>query len=608
VTAPTFVRIDSQPQPDSRFDAGPAGRNEPTDPSSRLGFVPGLLTVLAVNIAVVVVFHDASWIPADDGHYLHVADRLANGQVLNRDVEELHPGYVHFLHAWSLDLFGQQAVSLRYPLMALTVLQSVGVFLLFRSRGVRTATTAAIVVSAIGVFQIANPTTSLYALAASILVAAIATKTNPETRHRALLLGLGLGLVFLFRQLTAVFVAMGLLAFLLGERRSGSRPSGSDALAARCVFATTALGLVGYLVTTTDTSAAVLFGVWPLALLLVVARRPAADNGVTMRTVAGLLAGSVASALPLVGYHLMNGSLGAWLNDTFLRSLSITDLDHLTTANFVRDLGVRSIGNLLIGSSLTARFNGVYWLVLIGVAFALGAATFARGRGEFGGFSNSFAVPLIALFHALVAVFNQIPFYLYLGVGFSIIGLLWLKSTPASAIGPASPISLPLTVGALALALVAITSHAGQPYTRSWQELADGTTRSLTETSIDRLGLRIDPTEAATYDELLAVIDEATSADDAIFTAPNNADLYFLADRSNPFRMFNPTISLLNGEERAAFIDAFEAAKPTLFIHDERSHYNTKASTDLIATLTADYDRTATIERFAVYVRPGSGH
>lgn len=595
MTAPTFVRSDG-PTIDPRHVA-PTATEQPRSP--RTGNALGLAAVLAANAALVILFHDASWIPADDGHYVHVADRLANGQVLNLDVEELHPGYVHFLHASALDLFGHEVVSLRYPLMVLTVLQSVGVFMLFLRRGVRTAVTAAIVMTAIGVFQIANPTTSLYSLAATVAVAAIATLTNPETRHRALLLGIALGLVFLFRQLTAVFVAIGLLAFLLGERRGGRRPSGLDALAARIVLGAAALGLIGYLVSATETSAALLFGVWPLAMLLVVANRPTADNAATLRTLGGLATGSVTAALPLVGYHLANGSLRPWLNDTFLRSLSITDLDHLSTAQFASDLGVRAIGNLLIGSSVTARLNGGYWLMLICAAFALGLLTYRRGRGAFGGFPTTFAVPLIALFHALVSVFNQIPFYLYLGVGFSIIGVLWLKSAPGR------PISVPLTIAALGLAAIAVTSHAGQPYTRSWQELADGSTRPLTEAPVPRLGLRIDQAEAAVYDELLAIIDDATEPTNAIFTAPNNADLYFLADRPNRFDIFNPTISLINDEERGAFVNDFADVAPTLIVHNERSHYNTAATTELLDTLTVGYEAIATIEHFVVYQRAG---
>jgi len=132
-------------------------------------FTKGFVVVFAINALLIFLFHDKGWIPNDDGHYAHVANRLAQGQVLSRDIEELHPGYVHFIHAWSLNLFGTSLVSLRYPLMVLMGLQSLGVYaLFFRRTGLITAVTAAMVMSTIGILEVVNPTPSLYAVACTI--------------------------------------------------------------------------------------------------------------------------------------------------------------------------------------------------------------------------------------------------------------------------------------------------------------------------------------------------------------------------------------------------------------------------------------------------------
>ncbi len=61
----------------------------------------------------------------DDGQMGHVADRLLAGEVLHRDIQDVRPGYVNFINAAALSIFGPSLVSLCYPLAIMALVPSV---------------------------------------------------------------------------------------------------------------------------------------------------------------------------------------------------------------------------------------------------------------------------------------------------------------------------------------------------------------------------------------------------------------------------------------------------------------------------------------------------
>ena len=62
-------------------------------------------------------YYDKTWYPPDEGNYATVAERVLNGEVLNLQVQDIHPGYVTFVNAAALRIFGVDLLSLRYPLV-----------------------------------------------------------------------------------------------------------------------------------------------------------------------------------------------------------------------------------------------------------------------------------------------------------------------------------------------------------------------------------------------------------------------------------------------------------------------------------------------------------
>ena len=76
-------------------------------------------------------FHDRFWYPPDEGNYAHVAQRILAGETLNLQVQDVHPGYITFVNAAALRVFGADLVSLRYPLVLAGLLQALVLFLVF---------------------------------------------------------------------------------------------------------------------------------------------------------------------------------------------------------------------------------------------------------------------------------------------------------------------------------------------------------------------------------------------------------------------------------------------------------------------------------------------
>ena len=111
-------------------DAGSAGS---ADTASRHRLL-WLLLVAAFAATIMVAFHDRSWWPPDEGGYSHRAERILAGEVLNRDIQDIRPGLINFTNALAFAVFGDDLVSLRYPLIVLGVLQACLMLGLFQRR------------------------------------------------------------------------------------------------------------------------------------------------------------------------------------------------------------------------------------------------------------------------------------------------------------------------------------------------------------------------------------------------------------------------------------------------------------------------------------------
>jgi hypothetical protein len=531
--------------------------------------------------------------PPDEGHWAHVAERVLDGDLLHVDVEEFHPGYIHMIHAAAFAIFGKDLVSLRYPLLAIMILQGCLIFLTFLPRGFWTALAASFCVAALGFPQIANPTPNLYCLFLTICILSCLLLFRPARRWRLEAVGMLVMLVFLFRQLSGVLVAMGVLTYLLVEAHDPEHhPSPT---AARFLIALMFLGLAGYLAASTNIIGLTLFGVWPLGVLWWSWHRTTLSNRQVLRLVLRLSLGSVVGLAPLVAYYFCHGSLIAWLNDCFVKALHIVELEVMPSAGYIYYL-LGGTHNFLGGTGIVAHINGLYWIVLFFLSMINGYCLLRYLHYLNQASTVDVSLPMVTVFYAVVSVFNQIPFYLYFSVVLSLPSLLWLMSESRTRSRAQF-----WNLAAVTICIIGIAFSAGQSRQRTIWEVCSGQRYPMVRSNLNRNSLQIDLASLQLYEELIGIIHEHSHPDEPIFVLPNNAELYFLSQRSNPFRLFNPTISLVNEEEVKEFTKLFQDKSPRLVIHNTENPYNTKSTRVLVDFVRSRYVLVAKAGSFDVY-------
>ena len=561
----------------------------------RLGIA---LATLCINIWILAHFHDQFWWPPDEGNYAHVAERVLDGEVLHADVQDIHPGYVNFANAGALALFGRELVSMRYPLVALGIVQCAIVFALLLPIGPLAAAGGATTITALGFVQFLDPTAHWYALFLVILLAGVLHGAPPTARWRLDAIGAIVMTAVLFRQLSGVFIAMGVLTVLLLEpapaedAATHGRQRGSPLLA-RTLVGVMLAGLVGYLIRSTEEVGWLVFGIWPVLLLAWTGWTTRLSNAAVFRTVTRLARGGAVAALPLVTYHLVHGSLGAWYQDTIVTATQFPRMpffDAMNYGNHVADALASAATDGLRGA-----VNGVFWAALTLVAAVVGALVLIRIARPAPGptVPPPPALAVLAVFYAVVSVHYQIPIYLTYTAGLSLVALILIARG-----------SRPVVVAAIALAGVGLYYHAGQPLSRGLAGTAAGERTALVEDDrLSRLGLRIEPADAELYHSVISLIEREVSPDARIFAVPSNAELYFLANRRNAFRFFNTALGVRSEADLAHVIGVLQEDPPVLVFYNRADKYNTPGSRAIMEHVAATYDVLPSIGPFEVYRR-----
>src|SRR4051812_12098894 len=353
----------------------PSSVSPPGVRPARAGAVRACCCVACVAFAAFTMwrFHDRQWNPYDDGTYLHVADRMVHGEVLNRDVQDMHAGYVNFPNALAMKVFGNDAVSLRYPLVLMGIANAAMAFWLLAGAGTPYAAAGSVATTALSYTQFMNPAAHWYALFLVLVILVVISRGNTDRPGTQFVLGLLVGLVILFRQLSGVFAAIGVLFYLLLALPRAPREQRPRA--ARALIALMALGLTGYIVRKTDPVAAVMYGIGPLAVLAwgLVALRP--GNPSVIRMLSWFAAGGVVAAIPLVAYHAYHGSVRTWLDDTVFGAMSLTRLSFFEQYRYWRTMlnGARAV----VHPPHPVRFlTGVFWVIVPALPVLLGVLVF----------------------------------------------------------------------------------------------------------------------------------------------------------------------------------------------------------------------------------------
>ena len=517
--------------------------------------------VLAGVLAALVMihYHDVSWYAPDEGSYAHVAERILDGEVLHRDVQDVHPGYINFVNAFALKVFGERLVSMRYPLVLLAMVQGAAVAWLLAHRGFLVAVAAGVATPFAGMLLFPGPSANWYGLTFALMLAVVLERTTGARRQTALLAGLVCGLALMFRQLTgAILGAAALVQLMLlqdpEEARAPRRP-----WLARAVVAVALAGTLGYVVWSTDAVGLILFGAVPLLVLLVSLAEVHPSNAEAGRRLGWFAAGIAIGALPMAVYVLGTGTVGEFFEDTVGVALAIPGVEEFTYRSYATylTLGTLGVASLMPAATLT----GAFWLALVcaplGLALAIARRLFRGVRmRDLGG------AVLVGAFAGLLMLHTPSP--LYIGAGAPAVGVALMRLGR----GPSRPwlIAAILVITCSAAwqvgwsrAIVNIWGRGQRP------ELVDGGGRN---------GLRIPMAAAHWYDGMLHEIARRTEPGDAIFVLPSNAELYFLAGRRNPSGFFNFALGVRTAGARDSLLGAFDRDPPRLVIYDPRDLFN----------------------------------
>lgn len=559
------------------------------------------LAVSLVNLLLLWHFHDRYWYPTDDGFYAHIAERLLAGEVLNRDVQDIHPGYIHVVHVLAFRLFGTDMVSLRYPLMLVAFLQACFVYALLQRRDVILAAAGSLAVTGLGVIQFVDPTPNWYCLCLCVVIACWMIWLPQGHPSRLIGAGLLVGVLTLFRHLNGVWVAMAVLVLALLEHSSRGRREHSVFLA-RALLLTMLTGLVGYLVLSPETEPGglILMAAWPIAILTWMFVYVRASNADVASIVARVALGAAVPAAPLILYHVLHGSFIIWVSDIVLAAIGELDLPfygqgwwyfYLPQAGFFQ--AVSSVEPVKVA-------NGLYWMILPVLSAVNGLFILTRLRRGEG--ARELILPVLASFYALSSLLFEGHLYLYYTVGLSLVSLLWF----AAAGSRLNRWAWAATAGALAV--VSVVFHAGQSRERTVLEMLEGRRVSNVWGSdaggLDRARLRLDRVDRDVYGRFVRVIQAETRADEAIFALPNDAELYFLAHRRNPFRFYNSALGIRTDDDLRHVMAEMQASPPRLVIFRPDDKYNTAASARVMSLVKSKYVRIDTIDGRDVYRLP----
>ncbi len=549
--------------------------------------------MLVITATILIYFHDRFWWPPDEGAYAYVAERILAGDVLNRDVHDIHMGYVNFLNALAFRLFGYQLVSLRLPLVAAGLLQACVIFFLFKPRGIMLAMTAAISLTALSFVQFLNPTAHWYSLFLIISIIGCLARIPQDNRWRLFVVGLLLTTLFLFRQLSGVIAGIGVMAFLLYEAPRGA--TGLNTIFARALMTIMFVGLAGYLLAKADLSAVLLFGIWPLALLARGWFKATVDNRYIARQLPALIAGGFVAALPLVAYHIHHGSLGTWYADTIVSALTLTDLEFIDRPRYLHYL-VLGLHQTIAMESFDAIVNGLFWASIVLTAPALGILVLIdrTRRGESGPASHP--LPFLAVFYGLVSVHYQIPIYLFYTVGLSLAGLIWMLAATSTRRREI------VSACVLLLSIVGLYHHAAQPISRGLVGILKGVRTELAPGyGLDRLGLSIEANDIAVYRHIVDLVRRELRIDQTILAMPVNPEIYFLTGRRSPFRFFNSALGILGEAELIEVLQTIRDRPPRLVFYRPVDKYNTQYGDEVMAYVRQHYGLLETLGGFEIY-------
>ena len=582
--------------------------------SGALADIASALAAAVLSVAILHIFHDRSWWAPDDASYGYVARILASGGVYARDIHDVHAGYVHFLHAAAFRLFGDDLLSLRYPLVLAIFAASMLLFALLLPKGRLQALTGAVSASALTAPVFMNPSANWYALLLAVVMAAVLTWMPLGSTARLFMAGFIAGLALLTRQLSGVFIVMGAATIVLMEHGPAGQNRGAVARAvlaravlarvflarvflARVFLAAMAAVLALYMLNKQSLTGFLLFGAAPLAGLAIAIARTRCTDAAALR-IAGLMsAGALAAATPLLVYHAAHGTLTAWAEDAVVVALNLNAMDFIRDRNIAVFI-LQAIAGNLASLTLFSLAAALFWLALaaLPVVFAVRYVLVLTRGGAAGDFAP---LPTIALFYLPVAAHYQTHVYLCHMLALPLAGLLWLSDgasrSPRRNMAFAALVAFVAGMGLLVL--------AGQPLTRGGLALVRGEPATLdNDRPLPHASLRIERWEADNYRRILALIEQNSRPDEPILAAPFIPEFYYLSGRRGWLGGIGTPFDMRDGQSLDAALERLDRSPPALVIHKRNDKYNGLRTLALIEAVKARFRPAHSIGGYDIYL------
>jgi hypothetical protein len=207
----------------------------------------------------------------------------------------------------------------------------------------------------------------------------------------------------------------------------------------------------------------------------------------------------------------------------------------------------------------------------------------------------------VAVFYATVSLNFEGPLYLHYAVPLTLLSLLWLAA------GGSRRYRVATGLGVAVLSFVSITFHAGQTRDRSPREVLRGDRvtdlSSLAPCGIERCSLQVGPADAAVYRRLVDLIQIQSTASESILALPNDAELYFLAQRRSAVRFYNGALGIADENDLDEVLDILRTDPPRLVIFRPTDKYNTPHSDEVMSVVRNNYSFIGMTDGVEIYRR-----
>lgn len=507
------------------------------------------LSVGSLAFVVALFFHDYMWWPADDGVFGFWAEAVLEGKLIGRDFYEIHGGYLTLLNALLFKWFGVDAVVLRYPLILLSAIQAMMIVWMLRAKGGGLMLLGGLLSITLGFIVAPNPSPVWYALFLAVAVIFVLTECQLRTQT-FFVVGMLIGLCFMIRHPNAVFLGMGVLAYLLYQSRSDT-PKRFDWLA-RGVLVLMALLLLVYSKLVFEPFAFLILALPPLGFLWLLFRQPGFRDE-WVRPLFVILGGASLLVLPMVVFQLWQGNLVNWVQTSYLSSSDIQSLPFFHETSYIGLLKERFFGISTAAWAYTVCAFGLV-VVLVYAPFAAGCTVLRR-------FKDSQLTPLavIAVFFGMVSFYYQTVFYL---MGSAVLFFWFLLET-----FPESGWRRKLGIGATVFTvfwmfILYAQGMVAWVFPDSYQEPDIPRTSVYYESVYEGMS------------EVFVLTEQYSNVGDVVFAYPQEPYFYFNLERENPFPFPGTSRFVVTEEELLGVQAAILANPPQLIIHNNGNKYS----------------------------------